>query len=274
MKNLISTLFILFLMVPVLAQVDEEVPEETPEIILEEVEEAEDKEIVDTLEQDIDITVTIGRRDFNMNDNLTTSWFNLGLGFNTVLNQGNFNLPSQPQFFEDWNLRMGNSTNVNLGIVQQKLNVIDHKINLVYGLNLDFNKFSYENDFFIDTESASWSTNAITQDVKKNRLAVKYVQIPVMINFESNKGHHSKSFRLNAGGFAGMRIGSNQKVKFESDFNGNKKVKTRDDFNLENFQYGLRGEVGFSTYQLNDMFENQTAEELRGLNIGVMVVPF
>ncbi len=213
--------------------------------------------------------------------NLITRWFTLGLGVNPVTVDGNFDLPSGG-IYDDFDLRIANSTNVDLGIVQNKLNLINHRLYLKTGLGLDINKYSFDNNFQIDSDSDQWVTIPFSEETKKNRLTATYLHVPLMLNFESSDRHY-QSFRVNVGGFAGLRIGSNQKVKFrDSDDNfldgsGNR-YKQKDNFNFNTLNYGLRTELGYGPiniygkYHLNDLFEDE--QQLNNLSIGLMLVPF
>jgi len=102
-----------------------------------------------------------------------------------------------------------------------------------------------------------------------------------MLNFETSDNHYD-SFRISAGGFGGLRLGSNQKIKFrDSDDNfldGGRKFKEKDSFNLGTINYGLRTEIGygpiniFGKYHFSDLFDDE--EQLNNLSIGLMLVPF
>ncbi|MBX2845024.1 MAG: PorT family protein [Saprospiraceae bacterium] len=240
----------------------------------------------DTIRERTRIEVSFGNSDFDSTDNLKTRWFTFGLGPNLVHNQGDFSLGTANQISEDFgNLRFGNSTNVEIGIVQQKLNLSKHKLNLQWGLGLDNNKFSFEEDFVIDQDANEYirTTEGINGSTKKNRLSATYVQVPLMLNYESSTRHYN-SIRISAGGFAGLRINSNQKIKFrdrdDNGINGKKKYKESDDFNLENVVYGLKGELGYgpvnlyAKYNLNDLFKEEVGQDLQLLSVGIMLVPF
>jgi len=43
---------------------------------------------------------------------------------------------------------------------------------------------------------------------------VTYLEVPLMLNFESSTSHYN-SFRLSVGGYGGARIKSKQKIKFQ-----------------------------------------------------------
>ena len=72
----------------------------------------------------------------------------------------------------------------------QKLNMIQHIVNLKYGLGLELN------NYFYDDKRVKFSKNptVITLDsayghLHKNKLSVDYITIPLMINFNFTPGH-------------------------------------------------------------------------------------
>lgn len=250
-------------------------------------EDEEDKDISEENTNDKSLTV-----EFKVGENADTTknsltrWFTLGLGVNPVLNEDKFDLPSTAGY-NDWDLRIGKSTNVDLGIVQHKINLANHKLYLNTGLGLDINKYMFEDNFVIDANADNWQTFPAVGSIKKNRLTTTYLHAPLMFNFESSTKHY-ESIRISAGGFAGLRLGTNQKLKFrnKSDNIYSKKpkkiYKERDNFNLNPINYGLKAELGYGPinlygkYHLNNLFKDRasTSPELNNLSVGLMIVPF
>ncbi len=80
-----------------------------------------------------------------------------------------------------------------------------------------------------------------------------------------------RGFRFGMGGYAGYRLGSHTKFKFNS--NGStEKDNQKDNFFLENFRYGLRAQIGwrdiefFANYDLNDVFSSGRGPASAALN--------
>lgn len=88
----------------------------------------------------------------------------------------------------------------------------------------------------------------------------------------SFRTYRKQGLRIGVGGYAGYRIGGHTKFVYRE--NGNKeKDKVRDNFNLTNFRYGIRGQIGykgldlFVMYDLNEVFaENRGPAGSNGLN--------
>ncbi|MCO5286601.1 MAG: PorT family protein [Chitinophagaceae bacterium] len=227
------------------------------------------------------ITVTLGKPQKNRkNSNLTTHSLFLDLGFanwtdNTDYQSATSNseLISRPGSSaigsKDFKLRAGKSSNVNIWLIGQRLNLANHQFNLKYALGFEifnyrfksnlsfseggFNPYDHNQDIahaFIYTDSVSFS---------KNKLVTKYLTIPVMLNFRSNPEYSNRGVNLSAGVSFGYLIGSRTKQK--SSERG--KQKNRGDFDLERWKFAYVGEIGigsinlYGTYSPKSLFRNE-----------------
>ena len=74
------------------------------------------------------------------------------------------------------------------------------------------------------------------------------------------------TFRLGLGGFAGLNIGTKQKIISTVDGDSTKE-NTRSNFNTSDFVYGLNGYIGvgsislYAKYDLNPLFKDNPIEE-------------
>ena len=102
--------------------------------------------------------------------------------------------------------------------------------------------------------------------VKKSKLAITYLEIPLELRFHFNKNNFKKSIKLAVGGKIGLRLSSHMKVKY--DHLGELQIlKTKDSFELNDVRYGLQGSLGvagisvYYYYALNDMFKKGKGPE-------------
>ena len=211
--------------------------------------------------------------DRNRNDKIKTRWFMLDLGFNTYLSDGKFNLPSE---LNDFDLDYSRSVNVNMHIFRQRIGLIGNNLNFMYGLELAWNNYHFDNDITLLHNVDEVTVVESGVDFKKNKLATTFLQVPVLFNIETNPKKPSKSFRISAGGYGGLLLGARTKQK--SSENG--KVKIKDDFNINKFRYGLIGQVGvgcinfYVDYALNGLFKDDLGPDLRPISIGFTLIPF
>lgn len=156
---------------------------------------------------------------------------------------------------DDLKLKTVKSSNVDIWLFMQKLNVASHVLNLKYGLGLEMFNFRYrDNISFTDNPEG---VKFDTVNFSKNKLFVSYATIPLMINIKPSPNHH-RSFSLSAGVSAGYRIGTHTKQVS----NERGKIKDHGDFNLDNWRFAYVAELGlgpvhlYGSYSINPMFED------------------
>ena len=213
-------------------------------------------------EGDFDNTkITIARTPKKLK-NTETNWWILDIGFANFVDKSPtlYWLAANPNslpFYpgpvmspENFTLNNRKATNVNLWVVTQKLNLYQHKINLKYGLGVEMFNFRFN-------KSISFREN-ITNNVKyddvfftKNKLLVKYLTVPVQINFSPNPTN-KKGFYASIGMSAGYLW--NAKNKQISGERG--KEKFRGNFNLNDWRFATIGELGLGSVRLYGSFAN------------------
>ncbi|MDP4263469.1 MAG: outer membrane beta-barrel protein [Bacteroidota bacterium] len=176
--------------------------------------------------------------------NLSTNWWILDLGFSNFTDNTNYAGAAAQAFApgsnKDWfKPRTGKSRNVNLWFFMQRLNLIQHAVNLKYGLGLELNNYHF------DDEKIRFAKNPtlITEDpnlagAKKNKLAADYLTVPMMLNFNFTPDRRRRAFGFSAGISAGLLYSSRQKTKVGGDVN-----KTKDDFDLKTWKLSYVGEL-------------------------------
>ena len=87
---------------------------------------------------------------------------------------------------ENFTLNNKKSTNVNIWVVTQKLNLYQHKINLKYGLGVEMFNFRFDKPSVLENEYATNNVKYDDVSFTKNKLLVKYLTVPVQINFSPN----------------------------------------------------------------------------------------
>ena len=194
--------------------------------------------------------------------NVQTNWWILDLGFANFIDKSpnlmwpaaNSNaLPYAPGPLmspENFSLINKKSTNINLWVVTQKLNLYQHKLNLKYGLGVEMFNFRFDKPISFRED--------ITSNVKydlvsftKNKLLVKYLTIPVQINFKPNP-NMKKGFYASVGVSAGYLWNArNKQISGERG-----KEKFRGNFNLNDWRFATIGELGVGSVRLYGSFAN------------------
>lgn len=169
------------------------------------------------------------------------------------------NVPANRRNESLFDLRPSKSINVNITPIGVKFLAVKTKNQRLYlstGLGLQIYNFRFEENI-----SYRKSPNSITIDnidFSKNKLAVSYVNIPLMLTGKTRM-HKNTWLVYGAGLTAGYRMTTvNKQI---SDERG--KIKTRGNFDLADFNTCLTGEFGvegvlrfFASYQLTSLYEN------------------
>jgi len=169
---------------------------------------------------------------------VVTKFLLLDVGVNNYFGP-NFN--SRLPGYEWFEPNPGKSWVVNIHLVNQRLNLIDHHLWLSYGLYFELNSYKYNNDNVLVPRIDSIAYQVSDAPLKKNKVSCEYLGIPLMLRYESNPHDLSNSFHISAGGFGEYLMGARTKIKTTT----NEKSKVHDDFNLNPFRYGITARAGF-----------------------------
>ena len=206
---------------------------------------------------------------------VSTNWFIFDFGFSNYIdktdygNTGDFLYNRQgaaPLGKSDFNLNTGKSLNVNVWFFMQRINLIKKNVNLKYGLGIEYDNYRYKtssNLSYLEKNSYLNSLQAPSPVVirdsisfSKNKLALNYITVPLMLNFITNSANTKKGLSLSMGLSAGYLYGVRNKQK--SGERG--KEKNRGDYDLERFKVSYIAEMGlgpvrlYGSYSPNSIF--------------------
>ncbi|MCH7398996.1 hypothetical protein MM236_13405 [Belliella sp. DSM 107340] len=203
------------------------------------------------------------------------TYFNLDLGINTYLDgSGNFPSSSDPFATKGWG-----SWNVGLNwMASQRL---AKGFYWDFGLGVQWYNFKFENRDFQAVRGNDEIDFLQRNDVNgiKSKISASYLtaQTLLKIDFGKMNDNGKRGVRLAAGPYVGYRLGGGSKFVYrELDGGGRRKAKQNTGVYLNNFRYGVRGEVGvgrfnfFSTYDMNTLFQDGRGPELHPITFGVI----
>ena len=183
--------------------------------------------------------------------NVTTNWFSFDLGYANYIDESPqmaylAMFPPSKYWVNSSNLKLDNrkASNFNIWIVQQKLNVYQHKINLKYGVGFEMFNFRFEQPVSFRNEPGK---TLYMDDVNftKNKLFVKYLTVPVQLNFQPNP-YSRKGFYASIGLSAGYLVDArNKQISPERG-----KQKYDGNFELNNLRFATIGELGIGGIRL------------------------
>lgn len=157
------------------------------------------------------------------------------------------------------------------------------RFSIAPGIGIGTNNYFFKDFYNISSDSLGTYFNKTPNgvSVRKAKIALTYIDIPVELRYRSPLNSKGNSWKLAAGFKAGMMIQNKWKYKGESNLNNGEDVKFKT-YNIENinkFRYGvlLRGGYGiwnvFAYYQLSDVF-NDKGPRMTPLSVGLSINAF
>ena len=257
-------------------------------------------------------TITIGPYDIHIKQNKAIKignsrknkfdghWGGVEIGINGY-NTSDFNM-NYPQEYKYLDLYFPKSIAFYLNLLE--LNVPfskNQKWGMLSGLGFEWHNYRFAHDVWLDTHDDILQGYYIdATSVKKTKLTVSYMTVPLIFEFQTNNKTRSNSFHVGLGVVGGLRIGSHTKVKFENKhtcyklidandpllilpvsecFISNKqKMKKYDDFYLNPLKLDVTARIGwswinlFATYSLTPMFREHRAPELYPWSVGITLL--
>jgi hypothetical protein len=196
---------------------------------------------------------------------ITTNWLIFDLGFANWRDQTAYGSPEANAYLHadqgseftsaDLNLKNSKTSNVNIWLFMQKLNIINHVLNLKYGIGLEMYNWRYETNITYHKNPAYIYRDTIS--FSKNKLATDYVTIPFMVNINPFP-HKRQGLSFSVGVSAGYLY--NSRNKQVSDARG--KQKLHGDFDLDPWRIAYVGEIGlgpvrvYGSYSINNLYQH------------------
>jgi hypothetical protein len=207
------------------------------------------------------------------NPNFSTH-FNLDLGVNNFLQKGSFPTSDQPYATKGWG-----SWNVGLNWMGSQR--LSDGLRWDFGLGFQWYNFKFENRDFQAVRGRDQIGFVERTDVTgvKSKLSASYLTAMTLLKANLGKDKN-KGLTLAAGPYIGYRLGGRSKFVYEESgrtLDRTEKINTG--LYLENLRYGFRGEVGigkhltfFSTYDLNELFQEGKGPSLNPITFGIKLL--
>lgn len=197
-------------------------------------------------------------------------WAGLDFGFNVLTNgSGSAKFPG----YKYWETDPAHSIYFNLNIAEKKLKIIQEYVGLTTGIGFNFNQFAFTNNYIL-MDSIDTIVGVISpQEYTKNKLRAAYLQVPLMLEFNSNRDNN-KGVYLAAGVIGGVRLTS--RIKRVGKIEGEQfKEKVKGTYALNPFKLDLTGRVGygdfgaFVNYSVLPLFDTDKTTEVYPLTFGI-----
>ena len=209
----------------------------------------------------------------NRKNNFNGHWCGFDLGVNGFLTPNNdFNY--EPRYV-GLDLRMEKSINVKLNFFEQNFTLVRNHLGMVTGLGWEYNNYRFADNVVLnETDNGVlnvYKDNDQTRNYSKSKLVVNYLNVPLMLEFQTNKFSKPNSFHISAGMLVGLKIGSHSKMVYNS---GNKQ-KERNFTSLNPLKYNATLRIGwglinlYADYSIGTMFKKDKGPELYPFAMGI-----
>lgn len=197
---------------------------------------------------------------------------------------------------DDFSLGFFGSRTVNI-YYQYDIRILNSSFSFVPGIGLSLERFKFGNEYTLDYDANDLESivmiapaNASVPDIRKSQLITNYIDVPLEIKYSTKPDDPARSFKISVGGRVGYMYDSFTKLKYKEDGEV-KKLKNKEDFNLNKFRYGLTARIGignfslFGYYNLTPLFEegkglsdisseNTVKNDFSTLTIGISLASF
>lgn len=213
----------------------------------------------------------------NRSESRTTSQFVFAVGLNNAVTDGDLSSVEGSDYrvwgshFYEWGVTFNTRLAKNNNLLHAK-----------YGLSLMYNNLrpTDNRSFVVDGNKTILETNPI--HLKDSRFRNVYLVVPVHLELDFTKKQVTEkrtyfrsheSFRMGIGGYAGINVKSKQILRYEID-DHNVKERTKGDFNVNDFIYGLSAYVGYGEvslyvkYDLSPIFRNNAVDQ-NNISLGI-----
>ena len=199
----------------------------------------------------------------------------LATGFNNVIIDG--------QNINDSEYKIAGSRFFEFGLVNTtRVFKNSNWLRVRYGLSYQSNGLKpVKNQYFVQNGDQTL-LQSYDLELKKSKFRLDHIVVPFHFEFGGSKKEEDehkiryktdKKIKLGIGGYAGLRIATRQKLKYEE--NGeNVKDKTKKSFNTNEITYGLSGYLGvgdcslYVKYDLSPIFNNALVDQ-NNISVGV-----
>jgi hypothetical protein len=150
---------------------------------------------------------------------------------------------------------------------QYEFRLFKSPISIVPGFGLSLERHKMKNNYTLDYENNTSDQVILVApaaspypNIKKSMIITNYLDLPVELRYTLKPDDPTRSFKIAVGGRIGYLFDASSKIKY-SENSEVKKIKDKQDFNLNKVRYGLSGKIGFGNfmffgyYNLTPLFE-------------------
>jgi hypothetical protein len=202
------------------------------------------------------------------------TYFNLDMGVNNYFGDGSIPGGEATYGVKGWG-------SWNVGINWMASQRLEKGRYWDFGIGVQWYNFKFENRGYqaVNGDYGMEFINRTDVDGFKSKISASYLTALTLLRWDFGKMNDNgrDGLRVAVGPYAGYRLGGRSKFVYrELEGSGRKKEKEPIGMNLNNFRYGLRGEVGFrsvtffTTYDFNSLFQKGRGPSLNPIAFGLV----
>ncbi|MEI7492052.1 MAG: hypothetical protein WCK92_11680 [Bacteroidota bacterium] len=228
-------------------------------------------------------------------------WAGVELGINGYVNS-NFNMNFDPKY-PYMNMNTARSMVVNLNPFEFNVNLVKNKLGFTSGLGFQLSNYYFTGNYVMIPDSSQLVAYKVKDGnnnyvgLKQDKLFVSYLNIPLLLEFQTNAKRKLNSFHVSVGVIGGVRLCSYSKQKYNSidqtyylvDDKGNRLasyyvgdnvVRSHGAYHLSPFKLDASFRIGwsflnlFATYSLTPMFQDNQGPKLFPWTVGITLLGF
>lgn len=173
------------------------------------------------------------------------------------------------------------SVSLHLNLFEKKFRLGTEYLKLVTGLGFQWDILRLKEDVkLLNTkENVQIVPSEFGDDLKKNNLVLGQIQVPVLLNINTNPGS-KRNFHIDGGVVVGYRFKQRLKQEISTSYKTDIESKTKSQFHQNPFDFSATVRLGigswsvFGMYDLATLYKKNEGPQLNVWNIGVTVIPF
>lgn len=197
-------------------------------------------------------------------------WAGLDLGMNINTNGSGSDKFGNYTYWENDPLK---SFYFNVNFAEKKIKLIKEYVGITTGVGFNFNQIGFTNNFVLADSVDTLTAFVSPTNFSKNKLRAAYFQIPLLLEFNTNK-ENCKGVYLAAGVIGAVRIASRTKRVYEVD--GDEiKEKTKGAYGLNPFKLDATARFGydnwgaFVNYSIIPLFDTDKTTAVHPISFGL-----
>jgi hypothetical protein len=211
-------------------------------------------------DDDIKIRINPGRKG-KSSDSRSNWGFEVNWGLNTLVNADN-TLPSG-----DDELKVWGSNQFDFGWYGAAPLGRNTMFSLRSGVNFSFARYALSGRSIFSQADNAVSITPFNLPVERSTLFVNYINIPLLLEFDSSKRTSANGFVFAAGGYGGIRTRTRNRYRYLDAANNVVSTRVKGNYFLNDLRYGLMAQVGYGNfrttvhYEINPFFRAERGPE-------------